>query len=292
MSIKVSTIIVSYNRLDLLHRAIKSALAQTLPDCEIIVADNCSTFDVYKELAVYGDAVRPVRTERNGGCGYARNFALKLARGEFVAFLDDDDHWKPEKLERQLAAIGDRPMVTCGQELIPVTGFNVHPVTTVTRDMLRPLNSVGGPSGFFCRRDLFDKLSFDETLNFAEDWDFLLRVLEIGEIGYVPEPLVYYTYNAGGSMTSSRGRTWEEIQRRFDSADKHRKTIGEWNYRLRIAALTLAYIGDRRDKLAFIGHSIRKAGLPATAVLLAQRFSAKSQGSVPQRGRPANLTTN
>lgn len=276
MTTTVSTIIVSYNRLDLLHRAIRSALGQTLQGCEVIVADNCSSFDVHNELAVYGGAVRVIRTERNGGCGYARNVAVREARGEFVAFLDDDDYWKPEKLERQLAAIGDRPMVTCGQEYIPVTAFNVRPITTVTRRMISHNNAVCGPSGFFCRRDLFERLQFDETLKYAEDWDFLLRVLDIGEIGYVAEPLLYYTFNGGSSMTTAgRGRTWEEIQYRFAAADKHRAAMGEWNYRRRIAGITLAHILDRPDRLTFIRHSLRKAGVAATGITLAKKAAAK-----------------
>jgi GalNAc5-diNAcBac-PP-undecaprenol beta-1,3-glucosyltransferase len=284
MAIKVSAIIVSYNRLELLHRAIQSALAQTLPDCEVIVADNCSSFDVHKELAGYGDKVRAIRTERNGGCGYARNVAVRQARGEFVAFLDDDDYWKPEKLERQYNAIGERPMITCGQEFIPVTGFNVQPIKSVTRRMLGQYNPVCGPSGFFCRRDLFDRVSFDEALKYAEDWDFMLRVLEVGEIGYVAEPLLYYTMNtSGASMTSSsRGRSWEEIQYRFAAADKHRATIGEWNYRMRVASITLAHIIERRDRMTFIGHSLRKAGIAATTMALAGKAASKVKARLPQ----------
>jgi GalNAc5-diNAcBac-PP-undecaprenol beta-1,3-glucosyltransferase len=276
MTIRVSTIIVSYNRLDLLHRAIQSALAQTLDNCEVIVADNCSSFDVHKELAGYGGAVRAIRTERNGGCGYARNVAVREARGEFVAFLDDDDYWKPEKLERQYETIGDRPMTTCGQEFIPETAFNVQPITAITRRMISQYNAVCGPSGFFCRRDLFDTVQFDESLKYAEDWDFMLRVLDVGEIGYVAEPLLYYTHNAASSMTtSSRGRTWEEIQYRFAAADKHRAAMGEWNYRQRIAAITLAHILDRPDRMTFIRHSLRKAGLAATGVALAKKAASK-----------------
>jgi glycosyltransferase involved in cell wall biosynthesis len=276
MTIRVSTIIVSYNRLDLLHRAIKSALTQTLDSCEVIVADNCSSFDVHKELASYGDSVHVIRTERNGGCGYARNVAVREATGMFVAFLDDDDYWKPEKLERQYATIGKRPMTTCGQEFIPETAFNIQPITTITRRMISQYNSVCGPSGFFCRRDLFDTIQFDESLKYAEDWDFMLRVLDVGEIGYVAEPLLYYTFNAASSMTSSsRGRTWEEIQYRFAAADKHRDAMGEWNYRQRIAAITLAHILDRPDRLTFIRHSVRKAGITATGVALAKKAASK-----------------
>ena len=167
-------------------------------------------------------------------------------------------------------------MTTCGQQFIPETAFNVQPITAITRRMISQYNSVCGPSGFFCRRDLFDTVQFDESLKYAEDWDFMLRVLDVGEIGYVAEPLLYYTFNAASSMTtSSRGRTWEEIQYRFAAADKHRAAMGEWNYRQRIAAITLAHILDRPDRMTFIRHSLRKAGLTATAVALAKKAAAK-----------------
>jgi hypothetical protein len=103
-----------------------------------------------------------------------------------------------------------------------------------------------------------------------------LRVLEIGEIGYVAEPLLYYTFNAGSSMTAGgRGKTWEEIQYRFAAADKHRAMMGEWNYRQRIASIALAHILDRQDRVAFIRHAIRKAGVAATSIALAKKVAAK-----------------
>jgi glycosyltransferase involved in cell wall biosynthesis len=273
---EVSVIIVSYNRLELLHRAIRSALAQTLASREIIVMDNCSSFDIHEALAGYGDKVRAIRNTGNHGCGQARNAAVKVAGGEYVAFLDDDDYWKPQKLQRQLDTIGDLSMSTCGQEFIPVTAFNVRPITRITLDMIRENNPICGPSGFFCRRDLFDKLTFDESLMYAEDWDFMIRVLAIGEIGYVAEPLLYYTYNAGSSMTSAgRDRSWEEIQYRFAAADKHRSLIGERHYKIRVANITLSHILTRRDRLKFIGHSLRKAGLMATSTALNRKVRSK-----------------
>jgi GalNAc5-diNAcBac-PP-undecaprenol beta-1,3-glucosyltransferase len=283
--VRVSTVIVSYNRVELLHRAVQSALDQTVRDAEVIVVDNCSKFDIHEAMARYGDAVRAIRTERNLGCGPARNVGVRIATGDFVAFLDDDDYWKPNKLERQLQAIGNRPMVVCGQETIPRQQFNVLPVSTITQDMLRVSNLVCPPSGFLCRRDLFEKMTFDETIGYGEDWDFMLRALDFGEIGYVAEPLLYYTVNTGGgSMTSaSKGKTWDEIQYRFASADKHRSRLGEWSYRKRVALITLAHIGERPDRLTFIKHSIGKAGVAATVAALGQRVLVK----VKARFRPA-----
>jgi glycosyltransferase involved in cell wall biosynthesis len=276
MTPAVSVIIVSYNRLPLLHRAIRSALAQTLVSREVIVIDNCSDFDVHAALAEYGDTIRVIRNSGNHGCGHARNAAVREARGEFVAFLDDDDYWKPRKLERQLRAIGGNLMTTCGQEFIPRTRFNVQPIEQVTLEMLRENNPICGPSGFFCRRDLFDKVTFDESLKYAEDWDFMIQVLAIGTIGYVAEPLLFYTFDGGSSMTSAgRGRSWEEIQYRFAAADKHRAVMGERHYRVRCANITLAHILSRRDRFRFIGHAIQKAGLLATSAALAQKIRVR-----------------
>lgn len=276
MTPAVSVIIVSYNRLELLHRAIKSALNQSLTSREVIVIDNCSSFDIHEALAEYGDTIRVIRNTGNHGCGQARNAAVKVALGEYVAFLDDDDYWKPEKLRRQLDTIDDLPMATCGQEFIPATAFNVRPITRITLDMIRENNPICGPSGFFCRRDLFDKLTFDESLMYAEDWDFMIRVLAIGEIGYVGEPLLYYTYNGGSSMTTAgRDRSWAEIQYRFAAADKHRDLMGERHYRIRVANIALSHILTRRDRFKFIGHSLRKAGFMATGTALTRKIRSK-----------------
>lgn len=281
MAIRVSAIIVSYNRLDLLHRAIQSALAQTLPDCEVIVVDDCSSFDIHEALRPYNASVKVVRTPHNAGCSYARNLGIDNATGEFIAFLDDDDFWRPEKLERQLAAIGDKAMVICGQEFTPGGKFNVQPITRVTRAMLGASNPLCGASGFLCRRSVLETIRFDPSLVWGEDWDLLLRVLAVGEIGYVAEPLVFYTVNtAGTSLTSAtRNRSWQEIQYRFAVADKHRREIGEWNYRQRIANTILAHIIERPDRLSFIGHSLRKAGFAATGAVLARKAAAKMTGA-------------
>jgi GalNAc5-diNAcBac-PP-undecaprenol beta-1,3-glucosyltransferase len=288
---RLSTVITSYNRQAELHRAVLSALNQSVRG-EIIVADDCSDFDIHAVLAPYGAAVRAIRAPRNGGCSAARNIGINVASGDFIAFLDDDDYWKPNKIERQLKSMGDCVMATCGQEFVPAGGFNVRQTTRVTRDMLKQSNPVCGPSGFVCRRDLLDKVRFDETLKYAEDWDFLLRVLDIGEIAYAPEPLLYYTLNTTGSSMTSAGRnkSWQEIQYRFAAADKHRAGMGEWNYRQRVATITLAHIMDRGDRLTFIGHAVKKAGLAATSAVIATKAARKFRRSAvrpPQGATPA-----
>ena len=107
---RVTVAIATFNRAHLLGRAIRSALAQTFEDFELLVVDDGSTDATAEVLAGTRDArVRPVRHERNEGVSRTRNTALGLARGDWLAFLDDDNEWAPTYLERQLAFASARP---------------------------------------------------------------------------------------------------------------------------------------------------------------------------------------
>jgi len=106
----VSVAISTWNRAHLVGRAIRSALAQTFEDFELFVVDDGSTDATPEVLAgVDDERLHRVRHERNYGIGRTRNTALGLARGEWVAFLDDDNEWAPDYLERQLAFAASRP---------------------------------------------------------------------------------------------------------------------------------------------------------------------------------------
>ncbi|MFZ2994723.1 glycosyltransferase family 2 protein [Sphingobium sp.] len=107
----VTIVIPAYAVTGHLSVAVRSVLAQTMPDFELLVIDDCSPDSVSDELAQAGEdsRVRLIRHDRNGGATAARNTGLAQARGRFVAFLDADDQWMPAKLERQLDAIMARP---------------------------------------------------------------------------------------------------------------------------------------------------------------------------------------
>ncbi|WP_293883626.1 glycosyltransferase family A protein [Sphingomonas sp.] len=107
----VSIVIPAYAVRGFLADAVKSVLAQTMTDFEVIVVDDCSPDDVATELAHAGPdpRIRLVRHAENGGATAARNTGIANARGRFIAFLDHDDSWLPTKLERQLAGMMARP---------------------------------------------------------------------------------------------------------------------------------------------------------------------------------------
>lgn len=211
---RVSVIVPTYNRADLLPRAIDSALEQTVDDLEVVVVDDGSTDDTSSVLAAYDDSrVRTVVHATNQGANVARNTGIDHARGEYVAFLDSDDEWRSDKLERQLETLEDRseewvgaycdarfdlsgtsgrlrgvgaamlaradaePAMEGGDELMAeILADNVQPCAgstlLVRTDVAR---AVGG---------------FDEQLDRFQDPEFCLRVLEVGNLAYVDEPLV------------------------------------------------------------------------------------------------------
>ncbi|NJN86713.1 MAG: glycosyltransferase family 2 protein [Leptolyngbyaceae cyanobacterium SL_7_1] len=95
----VSVIIPTYNRADLLSRAIDSVLNQTLTNLELIIVDDGSTDNTAEVVNSFNDSrIRYIPLGKNCGGGYARNHGIHLATGEFIAFLDSDDVWLPEKL--------------------------------------------------------------------------------------------------------------------------------------------------------------------------------------------------
>lgn len=107
---KVSVIIPTYNRANLLAEAIDSVLAQSYTDYELIVIDDGSTDDTERVVHSYGDRVRYYR-QINGGVNNARNHAVRLAKGEYIALLDNDDLWLPFKLELEVAILECFPSV-------------------------------------------------------------------------------------------------------------------------------------------------------------------------------------
>jgi glycosyltransferase involved in cell wall biosynthesis len=199
--IEVSVIIPTYNRRDLLPRAIDSVLAQTHPVDEIVVIDDGSTDGTGDMLQQrYGDRVRHV-WQANAGVSAARNHGMRLARGRYLALLDSDDTWLPAKTALQLAFFEAHPdfgMVLCDVER--VDGEYRHIDVFRRRDVIREdgwalrwliHNPALVPASAMLRRQVVEQIGgFDEALRTAEDLEFHLRVARHWKIGVVEQPLV------------------------------------------------------------------------------------------------------
>lgn len=197
----VSAIIPTYNRRELVQRAIDSVLAQTHPVDEIIVVDDGSTDGTGEALrARYGDRIR-YHWQANAGVSAARNTGMALATGRYFALLDSDDRWHPDKTARQVAWLDARPdfgLVLCDvvrvdeagntydvfvrREVLPEDGWAL-------RWLLRNPSLV--PASAMFRREVFERCGgFDIGLRTAEDIDFHLRVARHWQIGVVEASLV------------------------------------------------------------------------------------------------------
>lgn len=195
---QVSVIIPTYNRAALVVEAVASVLGQTWSDYELIVVDDGSTDATLAVLAPYRDRLQVLRHPRRRGVSAARNTGARKARGEWLAFLDSDDLWLPEKLTRQLGWLTAHPGLQIAQteELWLRHGRRVNPGRRHRkpggRIFLPSLNlCLVSPSAVILRRTLFWEMGgFDEALPACEDYDLWLRLSWQYDIGLLPEPLI------------------------------------------------------------------------------------------------------
>ena len=193
----VSVIIPTYNRADLVRQAVASVKAQTFRDFEIVVVDDGGTDGTCEALAA-GPELRVLRHSHRQGVAAARNTGVAAARGEWLAFLDSDDLWLPDKLARQISWLEGQPeLLICQTDETWVRrGVRVNKpaahrkvagqifLPSLARCMISPSAVV------LHRRLLEDHGVFDATLPAAEDYDLWLRLTWRYEVGLVDEPLV------------------------------------------------------------------------------------------------------
>ena len=207
----VSVIIPTYNYGRFISNAIESVLMQTHPVTEIIIVDDGSVDDTDAIVSRFGNKIQLLK-QRNKGVSSARNTGIEKSTSELIAFLDADDSWLPNKLEKQVAKfIGDENfgLVHCGMREFDDETGSVNALHLeggegwLAADIaLLERPAIIGPGGtILVRRDVFDDVGyFDERLTNGEDWEFCLRVARKYKIGFVAEPLVNYR-NHGANAT-------------------------------------------------------------------------------------------
>lgn len=226
----VSVVIATHNRPELLRTAVAAVTDQDYAgDIECIIVFDQSEPDM--SLTV-DDPHRRVRvtanTERTPGLAGARNTGILAATGDYVAFCDDDDAWRPTKLTRQIDAMEAMP-----DALTSVTGITVnygdhsvdrvpHQETFTYENVVRYRIMEGHPSSVLMRRDaILDRIGLvDEDLprSYGEDYDYILRALENGPVAVVEEPLVIVLWGQSQFSTD-----WDSIVGAMDHLlDKHR----------------------------------------------------------------------
>lgn len=201
---RVSVIIPTYNRAQQTLRALRSVWSQTFTDYEVIVVDDGSIDDTATELERLGSRIRLIK-QPNGGVSSARNRGIIEAAGDYLAFLDSDDEWLPEKLAKQVAFLDEHKdvgFVACLNTFDVENGFTYG--NSYTRDAHNSAESqfvefLTSPfprnmSRYVVRRQLMTEHGgFDESIRGSEDWELCLRLLKHGHaFDFIEDGLVLY----------------------------------------------------------------------------------------------------
>lgn len=201
----VSVVVPAYNAERTIGATLESALHQTHRETEIIVVDDGSTDGTAGVVAAFGERIRYLR-QPNAGAAAARNTGIAAARGEFVALLDADDLWLPQKLEQQLAYFDAHPevgAVQCGARFVDnaLRTLEIRPCVTggdALWDVVHFRNLPAFLSALVVRRSCLDRNgAFDTSLAILEEWDMAIKTARYCGLASIAEPLVLYRVHAG-----------------------------------------------------------------------------------------------
>jgi glycosyltransferase involved in cell wall biosynthesis len=284
----VSAVIPCFNYGRFVARAIESVLGQTYTNIECIVVDDGSSDDTCDVLRRFSGRIHAI-SQPHHGVSLARNAAIAVARGEFIAFLDGDDYWHPGKIEQQLGLLTSRPelgCVGCGLEHVypdgrvePIAGKvnREDPRNTHRNIALRRFWVGGSGSGGVVRRAVLDRVGlFDETLVAAEDWDMWLRIAAETGIDNVETQLV--SINRHGTGVFRNARLMETNQWKV-----YQKIVDRW-------PALLSTADKRRLKALILADAARESPVRGDAVTYYLRSLKEWPFSYPRTRAAAILT--
>lgn len=253
----ISIIIPTHNRKDLLKNAIQSAVNQTYRNIEIIVVDDASTcnnkiiIDSFKEPIIY------YRFENNQGGNICRNKGVELAHGEIIAFLDDDDIWHKEKLEKQYTHMRESNVDLCytGKNIIAVDeelkelsdryAFSNPKFNNLNKSIMQK-NFIGTTSSIMLKKNKFIKAGgFDVKMPALQDYELYIRLIhtDLKVIG-IDEGLVdYFIYKKNGAVSKSLKKKMSAISQ-----------IMKKNYEKKYSFLLLLSLMKNLFKSLLVGH--------------------------------------
>ncbi len=294
----VSVIVTSFNYGRFLSGAIESVLAQTYSPLDIVVVDDGSTDDTASVARAYADrGVSYLRTP-HGGAARARNAGVGVTAGPLVAFLDADDAWLPNKIERQVGHLRRHPeiaLVSCHayacDERMQRESV-VHAAEDPSRWMLERLlvhNVVLNPTCVVVRRPALDRVGGFSDLTKWEDWDTWLRIAKMSRLGFIPEVLAEVRrHNRGLSPRDG----YEHLALDQAIFDRHITDVASrWRRRvLRRRARSISYFHVARlmaghDRVAARRFAVRALVLDPTIL------TRRKVGSVLRTHTPSWFTT-
>ncbi|MDX3906472.1 MAG: glycosyltransferase family 2 protein [Pigmentiphaga sp.] len=216
---KISIILPTYNRAPYLTPSIKSVLNQTWDgDLEMIVVDDCSNDNTEEVIAALDDArVSYIKSRKRTGAASARNTGVRASTGEWIAFVDSDTIWYPEKLAKQVTAISDASndyaLVYCRLRKQKGNDWEVHPTRVHSGAVYEQLlfdNFIDTPSVLMKRKAFEAVGGFDARLPRFQDWDLFLRVAQQGEVLGMEEVL-FDSLTLAGAISSNHNARLEAL---------------------------------------------------------------------------------
>lgn len=225
----VSVIIPTYNRANLVCRAVESALGQTFKNKEIVVVDDGSTDETQAKLKCYGSQIRVI-TQANRGAAAARNRGIESSAGGIVTFLDSDDSWLPTKLARQVSLLrragNSVPCCVCNARLkfansCERSSFSVawlqpkheEGIWTNVSEVLATRFVLFNQT-LAVRRAVLEKIGgFEPFYDVLEDYDLALRLSLEGPWGFLREPLAIWNGGSDGSLSEAADGRQVELKR-------------------------------------------------------------------------------
>lgn len=244
----VSVIIPTYNRAELLNRAILSVFKQTHDDFELIIVDDCSTDNTERVVKTFKDKrIIYFHHPENRGVSVSRNTGIKNSKGIFIAFLDSDDEYLPEKIKKSLKFFKE------SAENIGMVCSNFWRIEGKEKKLglwkkLKPNYQFPSPSTWVLPKEVFEKIGlFDERLYVEEDREFMFRFHKIFSFYFIDEPLLI-RYGMKSSLSSEikeyvRARKII-LEKHSSDLQKERRLLARQFYRL---AKDLYYIGQKEE---------------------------------------------
>jgi glycosyltransferase involved in cell wall biosynthesis len=271
---QVAVVIPTRDRRDLLLRTLRSVLHQRDVELQVIVVDDGGADGTPEALANLGDArISLIRHSSSKGVSAARNAGLLAAQAPFVAFVDDDDLWAPDKLRAQLDSLERASSARWACVAAVLVDSSVHLLSQheaplagdLSDEMLRRNAVPGGGSGVLVCSDLARAVGgFDESISIVADWDFYLRLSLESPIATVNRPLLAHYEHLDSMYFNPRGMIDELTylvakHRRVAPARAFHADFADWFVNFSLMARRL---GDRRTAAALFLEGARKHGVP------------------------------
>jgi glycosyltransferase involved in cell wall biosynthesis len=269
----ISVIIPTYNRATYVTKAIDSILAQTYTDYEIIVVDDGSTDNTKEVLKPYKDKINYIYQE-NRGVSSARNTGIHAALGQWIAFLDSDDIWLPDKLSSQIRCVRNTDAEVCFTKVTHIhksksIGEKNKCDTVQSKEFAEPFTLVLDDSkklyiqAMLVERDLLERMGgFDESMKVAEDTKLIYDLAFQTSFIYIYTPMVKVnrTLERDGLINKSldtRRRLWDAHVSIVSDAYSRYKENNEWN--IRQMRRLIGYAFSRRAEVACVDKEYNNA---------------------------------